>query len=140
LLELGVREDKPGLIKSDIQINLSGHDNAQIMKAIQMLEENLTKIAHVKDVSDNVQMGKMEYKLKINDYGERLGFTEAGIARALAGFFLDNRRAMTFSESGVMEIKTRALRKDEERTLQKFELMSPEGKSVRLMEVVDIIK
>lgn len=140
LLELGVREDKPGLIKSDIQVNLSGHDNAQIMKAIHMLEENLTKIAHVKDVSDNVQMGKMEYKLKVNDYGERLGFTEAGIARALAGFFLDNRRAMTFSDSGVMEIKTRALRKDEERTLQKFELMSPEGKIVRLMQVVDIVK
>ncbi|RUM68524.1 MAG: AcrB/AcrD/AcrF family protein [Sulfurospirillum sp.] len=140
LQELGVKEDKPGLIKSDIQVNLSGRDTAKIMKAIALLEQNLSSVDGVKDVSDNVQEGKMEYKLHINDYGEHLGLTEAAIARALAGYFLDNRKAMTFSETGVMEIKTRALAKDDVQTLYRFELSTPQNRQVRLMDVVTITK
>jgi len=140
LLELGVREDKPGLIKSDIQINLSGRDQQKIMTAIKQLEQNLSAMPEIKDVSDNVQLGKMEYTLKINDYGEHLGLSEAAIARTLAGYFLDNRKAMTFSETGVMEIKTRALDKDDLSTLLAFELLTPQGKRVRLTDVVDIDK
>ncbi len=140
LLELGVREDKPGLIRSDIQINLSGNDSEKIMHAIELLEANLTAIPGVKDVSDNVQLGKVEYSLRINDYGERLGLSEATIARTLSGYFLDSRRAMTFSKTGVMEIKTRAIDKDALQTLLTFELTTPEGKEVRLTDVVDIEK
>jgi multidrug efflux pump subunit AcrB len=140
LEELGVKEDKPGLIKSDIQINLSGRDRQKIMDAIQLLEQNLTTIAYVKDVSDNIQLGKMEYKLHINDYGEQLGLTETAIARALSGFFLDNRKAMTFSKTGVMEIKTRALEKDDIDTFYQFEIATPSGKLVHLTDVVDIVK
>ncbi|OQX74238.1 MAG: hypothetical protein B6D59_03055 [Campylobacteraceae bacterium 4484_4] len=47
---------------------------------------------------------------------------------------------MTFDENGVMEIKSRALRKDEEQTLYRFELRTPQGGFVRLKEVVDILK
>ncbi len=140
LEELGVREDKPGLIKSDIQINMSGKDNHKILAAIKRLEAKLRSIKGVKDVSDNAQLGKTEYKLRVNDYGERLGFTEAGVARTLAGYFLDNRRAMTFNQNGVMDIKTRALRKDEEQTLRDFELSTPTAEMVKLTDIVDILK
>ncbi|HHD77277.1 MAG TPA: efflux RND transporter permease subunit [Campylobacteraceae bacterium] len=140
LEELGVREDKPGLIKSDIQINLSGRDNAKILAAIKRLETKLQAIPGVKDVSDNAQLGKMEYKLRINSYGERLGLTEAAVARTLAGYFLDNRKAMTFNQSGVMDIKTRALYKDEEKTLMAFELSTPAGQMVKLTDVADIVR
>ncbi len=139
LEELGVREDKPGLIKSDIQINLSGRDNRKILAAIQRLEEKLRTIPGVKDVSDNAQLGKTEYKLRVNSYGERLGLTEGTVARTLAGYFLDNRKAMTFNENGVMEIKTRALRKDAEQTLRDFEVTTPAGERVKLTDVVDIL-
>ncbi len=140
LEELGVREDKPGLIKSDIQINLSGKDNHKILSAIKLLEQNLSRLPGVKDVSDNAQLGKMEYRLRVNDYGERLGLTEGLVARTLAGYFLDNRRAMTFNSEGVMEIKTRALQKDAEKTLLDFRLLTPTGAMVKLTDVVDILK
>ncbi len=140
LEELGVKEDQPGLIKSDIQVNLSGRDMQKIMKAIELLEQNLSKIPYVKDVSDNVQLGKMEYKLHINSYGEQLGLSEAAISKALAGYFLDSRKAMTFSKTGVMEIKTRALDKDDLQTLLDFEFATPSGKMVKLTDVVDIHK
>ena len=140
LSELGVREEKPGLIRSDIQINLSGRDHEKIRKALRSLEENLRRIDGVKDVSDNVQYGKSEYKLHINDYGERLGLNEGAIAAALSGYFLDNRKAMTFGPTGVMEIKTRALRKDDIATLMSFEFTTPAGQRVRLGDVVEIEK
>ncbi len=140
LLELGVREDKPGLIKNDIQINLSGKDTKAILSAIKTIEQNLSTITHVKDISDNAQLGKNEYKIRVNSYGEQLGFSEASIARVLSGYFLDNRRAMTFDQTGVMEIKTRALHKDEEATLLNFEIPTSSAKMVKLTDIADILK
>ncbi len=138
--ELGVREDRPGLIKNDIQINLIGKDTKKILGAIRQIEQNLTKIEFVKDITDNAQLGKTEFKLSINNYGESLGLSEAYIARVLAGYFLDSRKAMTFNDNGVMEIKTRALNKDDENTLVDFEIPTPKGSLVKLTDVVDIQK
>ena len=140
LEELGVMEDKPGLIKSDIQINLNGKESKKILSAVKLLEEKLKSIQYVKDVSDNAKLGKKEYKLKINRYGEKLGLSEAMIAREVSRYFLDSKKAMTFNESGVMEIKTRALYKDDLDTLLNFEIPTPFGKIVKLTDVVDIVK
>jgi multidrug efflux pump subunit AcrB len=140
LEELGVLEDKPGLIKNDIHINLSGKDGQKIAEAMQRLEANLSQIPHVKDVGDNAQLGKVEYKLRINAYGEQLGLSEVDIAQTLAGYFLDSRKAMTFNENGVMEIRTKAINKDAEKTLTQFMLPTPDGNFVKLTDVVDIKK
>jgi multidrug efflux pump subunit AcrB len=140
LEELGVVEQRPGLIKNDIQINLSGKDGEKIMDAMQKLEENLSTIPFVKDVSNNAQLGKMEYKLRINAYGEQLGLSEVGIAQTLSGYFLDSRKAMTFNENGVMEIRTKSIDKDSEKTLMDFMLPTPSGSFVKLTDVVEIKK
>jgi multidrug efflux pump subunit AcrB len=140
LEELGVREQKPGLIKSDIKINLSSTDTEKITEAIQQIKAKLQTIPHVHDITDNAQLGKMEYKLRINNYGEQLGLTESMLAQTLAGYFLDSRKAMTFGESGVMEIKTRALLKDDEETLTNFNLPLGDGTFVKLGDVVTIEK
>ncbi|MCO4844527.1 MAG: efflux RND transporter permease subunit [Sulfurovum sp.] len=140
LEELGVREDKPGLIKNDIQINFSGKDGEKIAEAMKRIEEKLSAIPHVKNVSNNAQFGKMEYKLRINAYGEQLGLSEVGIAQTLSGYFLDSRKAMTFSQNGVMEIRTRSMDKDSEKTLMGFMIPTPYGSVVKLTDVVEIKK
>ncbi len=140
LEELGVREDKPGLIKNDIQINLSGKEGEKVIDAMKRIEENLSSIPYVKDVGNNAELGKMEYKLRINAYGEQLGMSEVGIAQTLSGYFLDSRKAMTFSENGVMEIRTKSIVKDYEKTLMNFMIPTPSGSVVKLTDVVDIEK
>jgi multidrug efflux pump subunit AcrB len=140
LEELGVLEDKPGLIKNDIQINFSGKDSKKIVEAMQKIEENLSAVPYVKDVGNNAQFGKMEYKLRINAYGEQLGLSEVRIAQTLSGYFLDSRKAMTFNENGVMEIRTKAINKDSEKTLMDFMMPTPSGSFVKLTDVVDIKK
>ncbi|HEO97739.1 MAG TPA: efflux RND transporter permease subunit [Epsilonproteobacteria bacterium] len=140
LEELGVNEQRSGLIKSDIKINLSSKDSQKIAEAIRRIEDQLLTLPHVKDVTDNAQMGKKEYKLRVNSYGEQLGLSERMVAQTLAGYFLDSRKAMTFGESGVMEIRTRALGKDSEETLMNFMIPTPEGSFVKLTEIAQIEK
>jgi len=128
------------LIKNDIQINFSGKDGEKIAEAMKRIEEKLSAIPHVKNVSNNAQFGKMEYKLRINAYGEQLGLSEVGIAQTLSGYFLDSRKAMTFSQNGVMEIRTRSMDKDSEKTLMGFMIPTPYGSVVKLTDVVEIKK
>jgi multidrug efflux pump subunit AcrB len=140
MLELGVMEDKPGLIRSDIQINLSGTNDAQLEAEINRLEEKLKSINGVANFSDNIRYGKMEYKIKINDYGEQLGLTEASVAKLLSKYFLEARQATTFNEQGVMEIKTLEAKKDKIQTLLDFNIALSDGRFVKLTDIAEIVK
>ena len=139
MVELGVTEDKPGLIRSDIQINLSGINDAELEDAIKKLEKKLSTIKGVSNYSDNIRYGKIEYKIKVNSYGERLGLSEAGIAKILSDYFLEGRKSTTFNDRGVMEIKTEDLYKDTTRTLFDFSVDLGDGRFVKLTDVADIL-
>ena len=140
MLELGVTEDKPGLIKSDIQINLSGSQDALLEKSIKELEAALAQIEGVSNFSDNIKYGKMEYKIKINSYGESLGLSEASISKVLSDFFLEKRQSTTFNDRGVMEIKTLDINKDKKATLLNFNIGLSDGRYVKLTDVATIVK
>ena len=140
MVELGVMEDKPGLIRSDIQINLSGSNDETLQNGIIKLESELSKIDGIRNFSDNIKYGKMEYKLKINSYGESLGLSEASIAKVLSSYFLEKRQATTFNDRGVMEIKTEDSKKDDTQTLLDFNIAVGDGRYVKLTEVASIIE
>jgi len=136
--DIGVIEDKSGLIKSDIQINLSGSNDAALQDGILKLEEKFSSIENIRDYSDNIKYGKMEYKIKINSYGESLGLSEAVVARTLSGYFLEQKQATTFNDKGVMDIKTEDSTKDSIATFLDFNIALGEGRYVKLSDVADI--
>jgi len=138
LVDLGVVESKPGLIRSDIQINLSGVNSQKLDKGIASLEEELKKIEGVSNTSNNIRYGKMEYKLEVNPYGEQLGLSEGYIARILSDYFLERRQSTTFNDDGIVEIKTEDTRKDSVSTLLSFNIPLRDGRFVALSEVVTI--
>jgi len=140
MIELGAMEDKPGLIRSDIQINLSGSNDESLQNGIKRLEKELSKIDGIKNYSDNIQYGKMEYKLKINSYGESLGLSEASVAKVLSSYFLEKRQGTTFNERGVMEIKTQDSFKDRTQTLLDFNVALNDGRYVKLTEIANIVE
>lgn len=140
MVELGVMESKPGLIRSDIQINLSGGNGTSLDQSIKLLEDKLYKIDGVLNVSDNIRYGKMEYKIKINSYGERLGLSEASVAKILSGYFLESRQSTTFNQDGIMEIKTEDIDKDRVSTLLDFDIPLSDGRYVKLTDIAEIIK
>lgn len=140
MVELGVAEDKPGLIRSDIQINLSGSNDAALEVAIKKLEDKIATIKGISNFSDNIHYGKMEYKIKINSYGESLGLSEGSVAKLLSEYFLQSRKSNTFNDRGVMEIKTEDLYKDETQTLLDFSIPLADGRFVKLTDIAEIIK
>jgi len=135
--ELGVREQRAGVVRIDVQINFSGPDEAKTIAAMEKVQSALEKVKGVVSVSNNLEPGMREIKLRVNAYGERLGLSEAEVAQTLSAYFLDNRRAMTFNDTGVMEIKTRALEKDNLATLEAFQYPLPDGTYVNLRDIVD---
>ena len=140
MLELGVTEDKSGLIRSDIQVNLSGSTDSVLEDGIRKLELALSKIDGLTSFSDNIKYGKMEYKIKINAYGESLGLSEASISKVLSDYFLERRQSTTFNNNGVMEIKTEELHKDSTQTLLNFNISLADKRQVKLTDIADIIK
>ncbi len=138
--DLGVMEDKPGLIKSDIEINLSGTNDEMLQSSIKKLEEKISKIEGIRDFGDNIKLGKMEYKIKINPYGESLGLSEATLAKTLSAYFLEQKQATSFNERGVMEIKTEDSAKDSIETFLNFNIPLGDGKYVKLTQVAQIIQ
>jgi len=140
MVELGVMEDKAGLIRSDIQINLSGTNDALLESSIKKLEVEISKINGIKNYSDNIRYGKMEYKIKINSYGESLGLSEASVAKILSDYFLEKKQSTTFNERGVMEIKTEDSEKDKVQTLLDFNIAISGSRFVKLTDIAEIIK
>jgi len=138
--DLGVMEDKPGLIKSDIEINLSGTNDEMLQSSIKKLEEKISKIEGIRDFGDNIKLGKMEYKIKINSYGESLGLSEASVAKTLSAYFLEQKQATSFNERGVMEIRTEDSVKDSIETFLNFNIPLGDGKYVKLTQVAQIIQ
>lgn len=136
--DLGVMEDKPGLIRSDIQINLSGNNDSVLQNGIKLLEEKLSKMEHIRDYSDNIKYGKMEYKIKVNSYGESLGLSEASVARTLSAYFLEQKQGTTFNDLGIMEIKTQEDAKDSISAFLNFNIALSDGRYVRLSDIAEI--
>jgi len=82
----------------------------------------------------------MEYKIKINSYGESLGLSEASVSKVLSNYFLQKRQTTTFNNRGVMEIKTEDLQKDKTQTLLDFSIPTGDGSYVKLTDIAQIVK
>jgi len=140
MIELGAMEDKPGLIRSDIQINLSGSNDIKLQDGVKKLEEKLQNMDYIRNFSDNIRYGKMEYKIKVNSYGESLGLSESSIAKVLSAYFLEKKQANTFNDRGVMEIKTLHSNKDNTKSLLDFNIALLDGRFVQLTDVANILE
>ncbi len=138
--ELAVVERRAGIVKTEIELNLVGDDDTKMQKAIILLEKELKKVKGVKEVIDNIQLGKMEYKIKINGYGEKLGLSEGAIAQVLSGYFLESRKAQTFGSDGVVDITTEYAQKDRLATLKEFDIPLSDGRFVKLEDVAEFVK
>ncbi len=137
LEELGVRQRHIGIVRSDIQINFAGEERAKVLEAIAKVKKALSSVPGVVSVSDNLKLGKREYRFTVNAFGRKLGLEEAEISRLLSGYFLERRQSLTFGKEGVVEIKTRALEKDNLRALMDFEIPLDDGRFVRFGDVAD---
>jgi len=140
LKELNVIVPQAGVVKSDIVISIGGKSQEKIIEAIKLLEAKMAKIKGVYNIYDDAELGADELKLKVNPYGEKLGFTQIYVYNQLRGFFGEAEFDKTFDKDGIVKIILKDKNKDKFETLKNFRINVPNTNDyVRLSEVCDFI-
>jgi multidrug efflux pump subunit AcrB len=136
--EFSVYVQQTGLVGNDIEIGFSHYDEAKTLVAMQMLEANLSKTKGVSDISNNANEGERELKLRVNEYGQHLGFSESYIVSILKGAFLKAEYAKMFNDKGLLRIRIEDVHKSNSKMIANFKLTTPDKtKVVRLVDVCD---
>ena len=136
--EFNVYVQQTGLVGNDIEIGFSHVNEQKTLEAMKILEANLSATKGISDISNNANEGERELKLRINDYGQQLGFSESYIITVLKGAFLKAEYAKMFNEKGLLRIRLEDVYKDDSSILQSFKLTTPDQtKVVKLTDICD---
>jgi len=137
--EINAFVQQTGIVGHDIEVGLIGETNA-VQKAITQLQKALREIDGVEDIGDNAKEGVKELKLRVNEYGQQLGFSEGAIAQQLKGSLLKAEYAKAFNEKGLVRIRIEELSKDNSMRIESIKITTPNGKQiVRLADICDFI-
>ncbi|MFT7823161.1 MAG: efflux RND transporter permease subunit [Sulfurimonas sp.] len=127
-----------GIVGHDIEIGLSSADEVKKIAALERLKSELDRIEGVFDIADDAKEGVRELKLRVNEYGQMLGFTEAYVTSELKGLFLKGEYGKMFDETGLVRLRIEDPDKDRHLQIASVTLTTPDGQSiVRLDEVCD---
>jgi len=138
--EINIFVPQTGIVGHDIEIGLNVLDEKQQLLAIKELKKALSGIEGVFDVTDNAKEGVQELKLRVNEYGQMLGFSEAYVTSVLKGSFLTGEYGKMFDDEGLIRVRIEDPSKDDDLKIKSVKLTTPDGQSVvRLDEVCDFI-
>ncbi|WP_024955688.1 efflux RND transporter permease subunit [Sulfurospirillum arcachonense] len=127
-----------GIVSSDVEIALSGGDNKLIKKAVDKLTLAMKKEKGVFNVDNDLKLGKKELKLRVNQYGQVLGFNEKIISSILRPYFFKAEVSKMFYNGELIKIRSQEKMKDTYESISTFYVNIPGSqKKVRLNEVVD---
>lgn len=128
-----------GIVESDIDISFSGEES-KLIASIDTLKAKMETIEGVYNISDDLVEGEKELKLKVNRYGESLGFTEASLANTLRPLFLKAEISKMFYEGKLTRVKSQSLNKDIYDSLANITVTIPNStQSIQLSEVAEFI-
>ncbi len=138
--ELSLFVPQTGLVKSDIDIGLSGPDEQKVFSALAKLKKAVKDINGTEHVEVNAKEGPQELKFSINDYGQKLGFTEAGLINSLRGLFMEAEYGKMFDQKGLIRIRLQNPNKDTGYDIGALKLQTPDGsKVVQLKDIAHFV-
>lgn len=136
--EIEILERKVGPIKSDVQIGIVTQDNQKAIAAVERLDAKLKSITGIKSASNSLKFGIDEIKVKVNSYGEQLGITESFIGNYLSNLYLLKKKAVSFDEKEMLDIKIKSQNKDDFEAFKNTKVPLSNGSFVSLYEVVEL--
>ncbi|HIP12295.1 MAG TPA: efflux RND transporter permease subunit [Arcobacter sp.] len=139
LTDISVLQRKVGPIKADIKIGLVSNDNKLIIKAMNKLQKAIKDVEGVTSVENSVRFGVDEVKLKVNQYGQQLGLSEASIGSYLSNLYLSKKKTVTFDATDMLDIKIQSMYKDNYELFQQTQIPLANGTFVALNQVCDFI-
>jgi len=138
--EINLFVPQTGIVGHDIEIGLNTADENKQLEAIERLKKELKSIKGVFDVTDNATEGVKELKLRVNEYGQMLGFNEAYVTSVLKGSLLKGEYGKMFNTKGLIRVRIEDPEKDETMDIASVKLTTPDGRQVvRLDDICDFI-
>ncbi|MGE4396879.1 MAG: efflux RND transporter permease subunit [Sulfurimonas sp.] len=138
--ELVVKVPGAGVVASDVEISLSGSDEQKTVQGIKELEDALRAVEGVSNISNDATLGEKELKLRVNEYGQQLGFNEELISKELRAYYLKGEYGKMFNESGLVRIKIESGINEQINSIERVEVQVPSSDTfVLLKDVCDFI-
>ncbi len=129
-----------GVVAHDIELSVSGKDDKQTEKAINKIQDALSKINGVHSITNDMQEGESELKLRVNTYGQELGLNEQLISKELSSYYLKGEYSKMFNDDGLIRIKVEGRLKDQLSSIDDFEVQVPNSSNfVKLKDVCDFM-
>ncbi len=140
LIEFNIKKENSGITENGIEILVSAKNDIQMMQVVNNIKKELKKNKGIISIQDTAKDGNKELKLKLNSYGESLGFNESSLGFTLNPLFLEAEQTKGLSEKGLFEILTFDEKKDSFETLKNLELSIPNtNQKIALSEICDFI-
>ena len=125
---------------SDIEVGVSGRDIDQLIQSSSEISQFLKRVPGVRDVSQDLEPGKLEYQYVLNERGRQLGLTQTDLANAVRiGFVGLEVTHVNWQQDRypVRVIYPQALREDSA-GLAQLPITLATGRTVYLGEVADL--
>ncbi|MFC2057480.1 efflux RND transporter permease subunit [Campylobacterota bacterium] len=136
--ELNVYAPQAGIVGNDIEIGFSTTSNEKMLSVLKRFKEKLSSIDGVKDITDNAKEGVKELKLRVNEYGQQLGFNEAYVTSVLKGSLLKAEYGKMFNDTGLIRVRIENPDKDSNLKLHNITLPTPDKtQMVSLRDICD---
>jgi len=136
--ELVVKVPGAGVIAHDVEIGLSSKDGKNVIPYLQTLEKKLASIEGVFNISDDATLGEKELKLRVNRYGQELGFSEGVVSNILRAYYLKGEYGKLFNKSGLIRMRIESDLDKNIDSLNTIELQVPSSKEyVGLKDICD---
>ncbi|MBL0707514.1 MAG: efflux RND transporter permease subunit [Sulfurimonas sp.] len=138
--ELVVKVPGAGVVASDIELSLSGKSEKEILEGVRRIRDALDAIDGVNNISDDANLGEKELKLRVNEYGQQLGFNEELISSELRSYYLKGEYAKMFNDEGLIRIKIQSGINKKIDSIDTIEVQIPSSdKFVALSDICDFI-
>jgi len=138
--ELVVKVPGAGVVANDVELALSSKTGADVIPSLDYLRDELSKIKGVFNVSDDAELGEKELKLRVNSYGQKLGFNETLISNELRAYYLKGEYGKLFNAKGLIRIKLESNINKDINSLNNIELQIPAtDQYVTLKDICDFI-
>jgi len=138
--EFVVKVPGAGVVANDIELAFSSSTNANVIPSLEYLQDELSKIEGVFNISDDADLGEKELKLRVNQYGQELGFSEEGISSELRAYYLKGEYGKLFNSKGLIRIKLESDINKDINSINNIELLVPASdKYVLLKDICDFV-
>ena len=138
--ELIVKVPGAGIVAHDLEISISSKDEELTLESVEELKSKLATIEGVENIADDAEVGEQELKLRVNAYGQELGFNEEIVSAELRSYYLKGEYGKMFNSTGLVRIKIESGVKDSIDSVDSIELQVPStDQYVQLKDICDFV-